>query len=140
MQNLQESEFWITSLIGYFYQNGIGCIMDKNKALEYYLLVVNQNLNETQYFEESDRNDYLRFNQIIGKYLLAIFYYKDIIVDKRDRDVKFINDGNSFIQDQTGFSYYEDIENKEKYTKGGNSYVQRRLGDCYYYGKGVEID
>ena len=39
MENHKESKFWFTSLIGFFYQHGIGCNLDKEKALDYYLLV-----------------------------------------------------------------------------------------------------
>src|SRR6266542_2178981 len=57
MRNLQKNEFWVTSLIGYFHQNGIGCDVDKNKALESYMLVVNQGSSETQSLEENHIND-----------------------------------------------------------------------------------
>src|SRR5580698_3180102 len=40
MQNHKENKFWFTSIIGFFYQYGIGCDVDKNKALELYLLAV----------------------------------------------------------------------------------------------------
>src|SRR6266496_6642318 len=41
MQNHKESEFWFSGIIGFFYQCGIGCNIDKNHALELYLLTVN---------------------------------------------------------------------------------------------------
>src|ERR1044072_6273196 len=37
MKNHKENEFWFSSIIGFFYQYGIGCNVDKNKALELYL-------------------------------------------------------------------------------------------------------
>ena len=40
MQNHQKfQKFRFSSIIGFFYQYGIGCDVDKNKALELYLLV-----------------------------------------------------------------------------------------------------
>src|ERR1044072_8735316 len=41
MQNHKETEFWFSSIIGFFYQHGIGCDVDKSKALKFYLLAVN---------------------------------------------------------------------------------------------------
>src|SRR4051794_25601424 len=43
MKNHKEKVFWFSSMIGFFYQCGIGCDVDKNKALEFYLLAVNNN-------------------------------------------------------------------------------------------------
>src|SRR5437763_1972577 len=38
MQNHKENEFWFSNIIGFFYQNGISCEVDKDKSLELYLL------------------------------------------------------------------------------------------------------
>src|SRR5215213_4436829 len=38
---MQNNEFWFSSIIGFFYQQGIGCDVDKNKSLNLYLLAVN---------------------------------------------------------------------------------------------------
>src|ERR1051325_9399157 len=93
MKNHHQSKFWFSSIIGFFYQLGIGCDVDKNKALELYLLTVNNDDNEflNQNFahlyllEENDNEfDALQsINIIIGKYLLSLFYYKDIILNKK---------------------------------------------------------
>src|SRR4051812_19017296 len=40
MQNHKENDLWFSSIIGFFYQYGIGCDIDKDKALESYLLAV----------------------------------------------------------------------------------------------------
>ena len=40
MKNYEQTKFWFSSIIGFFYQLGIDCDVDKNKALELYLLVV----------------------------------------------------------------------------------------------------
>ncbi|RIA87115.1 hypothetical protein C1645_828272 [Glomus cerebriforme] len=95
-QNHEEREYLFTSLIGYCYQNGIGCKVDKNKALETYLLVVNNKNNKIEEeggsfkknLEQLNINEYefdvlKNINIIIGRYLLSLFYYKDIILDKR---------------------------------------------------------
>ena len=73
MQNHKESQFWFTSLIGLFYQFGFGCDPDRKRAMESYLLAINN---------EKDEFDTLRNkNIIIGKYLLSLFHYRDIILD-----------------------------------------------------------
>ncbi|GES87833.1 Sel1 repeat family protein [Rhizophagus clarus] len=76
MENHKESKLLFTSFIGFFYQHGIGCNLDKEKAVEFYLLSVN---NETA--KEETNNLLRKRNIIIGKYLLSLFYYKDIILD-----------------------------------------------------------
>src|SRR5436189_5166526 len=80
---------FFTSIIGFFYQYGICCDVDENKALEMYLLAINNeeslriqftNLNLLE--ENDDVFNILQNNNIIiGKYLLSLFYYKDIILE-----------------------------------------------------------
>src|SRR5688572_23223678 len=41
MQDHNESEFWFSSVIGFFYQYGVNCEIDKDKALKLYLLTIN---------------------------------------------------------------------------------------------------
>jgi TPR repeat protein len=126
MQNHEKSELWFSSILGFFYQCGIGCYIDKNKALELYLLTVNsketlnQNLKNLYLLEkENDKFDVLQImNIIIGKYLLSLYYYKDIILDK-------IN-----------LSKLEYSESARK----GNPAAQYNLGYCYQHGKGVAKD
>ena len=45
MEN-HETESWFSSIIGFFYQFGISCNVDWNKALELYLLAVNSGKKE----------------------------------------------------------------------------------------------
>ena len=86
------------NLIFLFYQHGIGCNVDRNKALELYsLAAVNnsdedsliQNLTNLHWLEGNDNEfDALQnINIIIGKYLLSLFYYKDIILESKLNDV-----------------------------------------------------
>ena len=86
MQNHEQTKFWFSSIIGFFYQHGVGCDPDKDKALKLYLLIIN---NDEKEFLIKEEHDILQnINIIIGKYLLSLFYYKDIILGKR----KLIND------------------------------------------------
>ncbi|CAB4481158.1 unnamed protein product [Rhizophagus irregularis] len=122
MQYHKENSYF-TSIIGFFYQHGIDCIIDRNKALELYLLAVNNenslkqkcinsNLLNGNNDEFYDTLQYI--NVIIGKCLLSLFYYKDIILDDRVK-------------------YFESA-------RKGDSIAQYNLGYCYQYGKGIAID
>ncbi|CAB4489009.1 unnamed protein product [Rhizophagus irregularis] len=126
MENHKESKFWFTSLIGFFYQHGIGCNLDKEKALDFYLLVID---NEKIENDLSNENFNLLKNKniIIGKYLLSLFYYKDIIIDIE------------------GFNYYQSKGNNNqnglmklvKLAKNGDLDAQYNL--AIHYMDGVEI-
>src|SRR5437762_3818122 len=43
LELMQKNELLFSSIIGFFYQYGIGCDIDKNKSLKLYLLAVNHN-------------------------------------------------------------------------------------------------
>jgi len=96
MKNHKESETWFSSIIGFFYQHGIGCDNDKNKAFELYLLAVNNEKSSSLKFtrlrslEEENVNEFdilQNINVYIGKYLLSLFYCKDIILDELNPSV-----------------------------------------------------
>src|SRR4051794_26047341 len=40
MQNHEQTKFWFSSIMGFFYQHGICCDADKSKASELYLLAI----------------------------------------------------------------------------------------------------
>src|ERR1044071_1039456 len=42
LESIQHHPILFSSLIGFFYQHGIGCNADKDKALEMYLLAIEQ--------------------------------------------------------------------------------------------------
>src|SRR4051812_28539997 len=75
MQIHNESDSWFSSIIGFFYQYGMGCEVDKNKSLKLYLLAINNNINLHLLDENDNEFDILQnINIIIGKYLLSLFY------------------------------------------------------------------
>src|ERR1051325_2779492 len=79
MEDHEENENWFSSLIGFFYEHGIGDtnIIDKNKSLRLYLLsIINKDKNERLI------TTYQILNIIIAKYLLSFHYYKDIFSKK----------------------------------------------------------
>src|SRR6266540_7554536 len=63
LEIIQNHKIWLSSLIGFFYQHGIGCNVDKDKALEMYLLAIKQD------------DKIQTINNTIAKYLLSLFYY-----------------------------------------------------------------
>ena len=104
MQNNKKYQAWFASIVGFFYQHGIGCDIDRNMALELYLQSVNNenslnnNLNQLYLIEENGNQDnkLQDINIIIGKYLLSLFYYLDIILAKKYLDKKeSINKSNN---------------------------------------------
>src|SRR3954470_24289928 len=56
MEIHNKSKFWFTSLIGFFYQLGIGCNLNREKALHFYLSTIDNRIE----------NDFLNieFNQL----------------------------------------------------------------------------
>jgi TPR repeat protein len=168
MQNHKEKGIWFSSIIGFFYQCGIGCDVDKNKALEFYLLSVNNkfekeflNQNFINLLKEND-NEFDILNDInvnIGKYLLSLFYYKDIILSKIDsinlsefvieylRSAKKgdltaqYNLGNCY---QFGHGVAQDYKKAFKWyynsANNGHAKSQNSLGELYYHGRGVTQD
>jgi TPR repeat protein len=140
MQNHKESNIWFTSLMGFFYQFGIGCNIDKKKAMELYFLAINnetekdflnENFNKLHLIENVDtlKNE----NIIIGKYLLSLFYYKDIILDVE-----------GFIYNQNKKKTKGDDQNEIikllELAKNGDIKAQYNLAICYQNGNGIEAN
>ncbi len=117
LELIQNHEIWFSSLIGFFYQHGIGCNVNKDKALEMYLLAI--------------KHDKVQIiNNIIAKYLLSLYYYKDIIlVNKisigkplRNRILisQFVNPNESRIKDNERKELQDDSNNSENYNQKRN--------------------
>src|SRR3954451_13241926 len=68
MQNHKQTQFWFSSIIGFFYQLGISCNVDKNKALELYLLAIDNGkeefFNQNLHLSEGNDNEFgtLQYN------------------------------------------------------------------------------
>src|ERR1700722_16424607 len=52
MENHKESKFWFTSFMGLFHQIGLGCNLDRKKALEFYLLAINNEIEQDSLNED----------------------------------------------------------------------------------------
>src|SRR4051794_1137539 len=85
-----KSKILFTSFIGFFYQHGIGCDVDIKISLEFYQSANNndeieKDFNILHLIRETNKDEFNLLknkNIIIGKYLLSLFYYKDIILGK----------------------------------------------------------
>src|SRR5436305_9225341 len=125
LELMQKNEFWFSSIIGFFYQYGIGCDVDKNTSLRLYLSAVNNEKTSNKKFTNSrllndDEFDIMQnINIIIGKYLLSLFYYKDIILENKLDDfiIKYL-----------------------KSSRKGDPINQYNLGYCYQYGQRISKD
>src|SRR3954454_11932166 len=80
-----------SSLIGFFYQHGIGCEVDKIKAFETFSNAVNNNQNvESTHFSFDEaittfcNDDIKKLNEITLQYFYSIFLYKDIILYRKN--------------------------------------------------------
>ncbi|CAB4430233.1 unnamed protein product [Rhizophagus irregularis] len=157
MKNHKESKFWFTSLIGFFYQHGIGCKLNKEKALDFYLLVINNDNNNEIFIdnEKIEKQDFLNenFNKlvlvysiennndifnslknkniIIGKYLLSLFYHKDIIID-----IECFN--YYYYQNSKQSNDQNELMKLVKLAKNGNLNAQYNLAVRYMDGIGIQ--
>jgi len=139
---------YFSSLLGFFYQYGIGHKVNKMKALEMYKSSAMQdNLGKNIY------NHLQNINQSVGEYLLALYYYKDIIVDKQKSlkwSYKPAKNGNTVSQCEIGYCYEYGIGTIQsdkkafdwymKSAMGGNAKGQCSLAWCYQQGIGVDKD
>ncbi|PKC60805.1 HCP-like protein [Rhizophagus irregularis] len=178
MENHKENKNWFSSLIGFFYEyyiNDSNIYINKNKSLELYMISINNNKNNNNKDnnndeeEEEDENKtsmYQLINIIIGKYLLSLYYYKDIILNKRKLISKeFNNLENVQVMSHNQYENFnglkisicnDEINTIEKYfesfdkssnnnqidlTKEKEKLVElNNLGFCYQYGMGKVKD
>src|SRR6266480_3113258 len=160
MKNHEGNENWFSSLIGFFYEHGIGdtYIVDKQMSLKFYLSSI---------IERNEKlvSVYQILNIIIAKYLLSFYYYKDIISNKREREFsgnvheisvpqnqfeKFNGLEINICKDEINIIeiYFELLNNnlinpvKEQidYYKKKELADQNYLGYCYQYGIEKEKD
>jgi hypothetical protein len=65
MQDHKKSEFWFSSIIGFFFQYGIDCDIDERKALESYLLAINnETLNQNLCLLEENYDEFYTLQNI----------------------------------------------------------------------------
>src|SRR6266540_7115412 len=101
LESIQNHQILLSSLIGFFYQHGIGCNVNKDKALEMYLMAIKQDKVQT-------------INNTIAKYLLSLLYYKDIIIFHKEKIIfewylKSAETGDDTTQFNLGRCYQYEI-------------------------------
>src|SRR5207249_2942679 len=123
---------------------------------------LNQQFTNLRSLEKNDNNEFdtlQNINLIIGKYLLSLFYYKDIIKDERnfknssDFVIKYLKSARKdepAAQYNLGCCYENEYGTYRDYNKAfewysksadnGFALGQTNLGNLYYYGKGKKID
>ncbi|RIA79890.1 hypothetical protein C1645_839701 [Glomus cerebriforme] len=131
-----------------FYQHGIGTCENRNKALDLYLLNINDNnsIIESEKISNHSNNDHLKkYNIIIGKYLLSFFYYSQNIAFKWTMRSENQEISTQF---QLGNCYYHvnklDKDEHQEFklyltsAKECNLIAQNNVGDCYCFGRGID--
>ncbi|PKK71134.1 kinase-like protein [Rhizophagus irregularis] len=149
MLNHKNQNFF-TNLIGYFYENGIGCDkMDFMKAFEYYLKgsvdddyyfdIKQKSFNSNFYnINKYDKNSFISLKIIlisIGQYFLGLFYYKginDSIEQDFEKAFEWISksseNGNLVAQCMLGYFYEHGIGTPENETKAFECYIKSAEG------------
>ncbi len=93
MTSNSQNIFCYSSLIGFFYQHGIGCEVDEVKAFEIFSNSVKNNqkeiLNQFSFDQKNDaitfcNDDIKKLDKIILQYFYSLFLYKDIILYRND--------------------------------------------------------
>ena len=72
MTSSSQNIFSYSSLIGFFYQHGIGCEADEIKAFEIFSNAFKNN-------HKTSSDDTKNLNEVITQYFYSLFLYKDVI-------------------------------------------------------------
>jgi TPR repeat protein len=152
-----------SSLIGFFYQYGIGCEVDEIKAFEIYSNTIKNDhksiLNQFSFYQKNEtiifyNDDIKKLNEIITQYFYSLFLYKDVIFYRVDTNyklhIKNAEKGDNVSQHYIGNCYYYGINMRKNYNKaiewylksseGGNIKAMYMLACCYAHGSGVKKD
>ncbi|RIA81922.1 hypothetical protein C1645_881328 [Glomus cerebriforme] len=157
MTSSSQNIFCYSSLIGYFFQHGIGCEVNKAKALEIFSdaikYIQKEETNQLSFDQKNEAiifcDDTKKLNEIILQYFYSLFLYRDIISNRRDNyklHIKNAEKGDIISQYYIANCYYFGVNIKHDYnkafewyaksSKGGNMKAMYMLGTCYYYGYG----
>ncbi|RIA81849.1 hypothetical protein C1645_700528 [Glomus cerebriforme] len=159
MTSSSQNIFCYSSLIGYFYQHGIGCEVNEAKAFEIFSNAIKyiQKTESNKFsFDQNNKtttDDIEKLNEIVLQYFYSLFIYKNIILNKYGiykLHIRNAEKGDPTSQYYIGSCYYYGIKIKcdhnkaiEWYLKsseGGNIKSMYMLGHCYSVGSGVIKD
>ncbi|RHZ70117.1 hypothetical protein Glove_275g11 [Diversispora epigaea] len=110
------SYYWFTSLIGFFYQHGIGTVVDNQMAFKYFNLAANK-IDMKNISSNLSIRKFCKVNKEMGSIYLAHLYSGGIGVEK---DLK------------KGFQIYSKVAYE------GSHVALNNMGYCYGMGFGVE--
>ncbi|RHZ60990.1 hypothetical protein Glove_350g116 [Diversispora epigaea] len=149
------SHYWFTSLIGFFYQFGIGTVIDNKMAFKFFDLAANERI----YMKNTSSNLSLRkFNNInkeIGIIYLAHIYFHGRGIEKDLKKgfqiySKVADEGSDIALNRVAYCYYKGfgVEKNEKKAcelffksaEKGNGSAQFNAGECYKNGMGIAKD
>ncbi|RHZ73546.1 hypothetical protein Glove_230g157 [Diversispora epigaea] len=127
------SNYWFTSLIGFFYQYGIGTVTDNQMAFKFFNLAANEIIDTSSSNSSSLRKLY-NINKEIGTIALANMYLYGLDVEKNIKKVfqiysKLADKGSSIALNALAFS-----------AEKGNLVAQSNIGNCYKDGTGIAKD
>ncbi|RHZ81654.1 hypothetical protein Glove_117g134 [Diversispora epigaea] len=143
--------YWFTSLIGFFYQHGIGTVADNPMAFQFYNLAAN-NISSS---DSSSFRKLYNINKEIGNISLALMYLYGLGVDKDMKKAfqiyyKLADKGSLMASNSVAYCYDYGLgveKNEEKafelYLKSaekGCLLAQFNVGWCYDYGTGITKD
>ncbi|RHZ61002.1 hypothetical protein Glove_350g121 [Diversispora epigaea] len=149
------SHYWFTSLIGFFYQYGIGTVIDNQMAFKFFNLAANERLYMKNISSNLSLRKFFNINKEIGtiylahKYLYGIGVEKDL---KKSYQIYSIvaNEGSNIALNCMAHCYFNGFgveKNDEKAfelylksAKKGNIVAQYNVSDCYMEGTGIEKD
>ncbi|RHZ73610.1 hypothetical protein Glove_230g41 [Diversispora epigaea] len=146
------SYYWFTSLIGFFYRNGIGTVTDNQMAFKFFSSTANK-IIDTSSFNPPSLKKLYNINKEISTLSLANMYLNGLGVEKNTNKAfqiysKVADEGSLLALNSMAYCYKNGFgveKNPEKafelYLKAagkGNPLAQFNAGYCY--GKGIGIE
>ncbi|RHZ60182.1 hypothetical protein Glove_357g21 [Diversispora epigaea] len=148
------SYYWFTSLIGFFYLQGIGTVVDNQMAFKFFNLAANEIDMKSSSSNLLIRKFY-KINKEMGNIYLARMYLKGIGIEKDLKKgfqiySKVADEGSHIALNCMGHCYEvglgvekngkKALELYLKSAKQENLVALLKVGHCYEFGKGITID
>ncbi|RHZ60930.1 hypothetical protein Glove_350g99 [Diversispora epigaea] len=149
------SHYWFTSLIGFFYQYGIGTVIDNQMAFKFFDLALNERIYMKNISSDLSLRKFYNINKEIGIIRLAYMYLHGIGVEKdliKGFQIysKAADEGSNIALNCVAHCYHKGFgveKNEEKafelYLKSaekGNNLAQFNVNQCYKNGIGIAKD
>ncbi|RHZ89385.1 hypothetical protein Glove_15g12 [Diversispora epigaea] len=148
------SYYWFTSLIGFFYQYGVGTVVDNQMAFKFFSLAVNQ-IIDTFSSNSSHLRKLYNNNKKIGIFSLAFMYLTGLGVEEDTKKAfriyqELANKGFLTAVHNVAYCYEKGLGVKVNAEKAFETYLksaekgcphsQIKVGDCYHYGTLITKD